>query len=106
MVLTVFDRLILLNILQIEGDITTLRILRELKEALSFSEEEHKVLEFRQEVDKMVWKSDADVNKDFTIGDVAKDIIKKRLQELSDKKKLREEHIPLFEKFVEGNNGS
>lgn len=102
MVLSVFDRLILLNVLGgMEGDITTLRILRDLKGNLSFSEEEHKALEFKQEGAKMLWRPDADIPKDVVIGDVAKGIVKKRLQELDTQKKLREEHIPLFEKFVE-----
>ena len=102
MELTVFDRLILLNVLSaIEGDITTLRILRELKEGLSFGEKEHEALQFHQEGGQMRWKAEAAEVKNVTMGDVARGLVAGRLKELNTQKKLREEHIPLYEKFVE-----
>ena len=42
--LSVKGRLMLLGILPAEGDLTTIRIVRELREGLSFSETEHKQL--------------------------------------------------------------
>ena len=47
MKLSVFERLILLNVMPKEGDFTTLKIIRNLQEALSFSEEELKVLDVK-----------------------------------------------------------
>ncbi len=105
MELKTFDRILLLNILPREGDITSLRIIRKLREDLSFSEEEHKVLEFKQDGERIQWKTEADRPKTVDIGDKAKEIIRNRLKELSDQKKLTEEHLPLYEKFVEGANG-
>ncbi len=102
MQLTTFERLILLNILPGEGDITTLRILRDLKASLSFSEDEHKALEFRKAEDgRLEWKTDADKVVEMEIGVVAQSLIKKRLMELNEQKKLRQEHIPIYERFVE-----
>lgn len=101
MELKVFERLILLNTLPKEGDFLTLKIIRDLKGDLSFSEEEHKALQFKQEDGKMLWQAEADKPKEITIGEKAKEIIRNRLKELNEQKKLKEEHLPIYEKFVE-----
>ena len=46
--LSVKDRLMLLGILPAESNLTTIRIVRELREGLSFSEGEHKDLQMVQ----------------------------------------------------------
>lgn len=102
-----FERIILLNVLPREGDFTTLKIIRKLREDLSFSEEEHKALQFKQEDGKVLWVAEADIAKPVEIGEKAKEIIRNRFKELSEQKKLKEEHLPLYERFVEGLfNGS
>ena len=100
MELTVSERLVILSILPIENDITTLRILQELKKNLSFNEEEHRQLEFKQDGDKVTW-NEVDIKKDVEIGETAENIIRNAFRDLNNKKKLREEHIPLYEAFVE-----
>jgi hypothetical protein len=102
MKLSVYERLLLLNILPKEGDYTTLKILRVLKEDLSFSEEEHKALEFSQESGTSVvhWKTEGETMKEVLIGEKATDIIVGALKALDAKKKLQEEHMPLYERFV------
>lgn len=100
--LGVFDRITLINILPAEGDFRTLRILRELREALAFSEEENAALGFRDEGAGLVrWRSEADIPKHVEIGPVAHAVIAARLRRLSDQGHLREEHMALFERFVE-----
>lgn len=101
MELTVFERILLLNILPQEGDITTLRIIHQLREDLSFSEDEHKTLEIRTEADRVFWKTEAAQPKEVAIGDKARSIIRESLEALNAQKRLREEHIGLYEKFVE-----
>ncbi|HDY88895.1 MAG TPA: hypothetical protein ENH82_12385 [bacterium] len=113
--LTVFERLILLNVLPVEGDFTTLKIVRHLREDLSFSEEEHKLLDFKNAGETFVeengtetivgegqvkWKETVPV-KGIQIGEKATDIIVCVLKKLNDDKKLRNEHMSLYEKFVE-----
>jgi len=49
------QRLVLLDVLPKEGNYTTLKIVRKLKESLSFSEEEHKRLKFVQDGDGVRW---------------------------------------------------
>lgn len=51
MKLTIPERLVLVTILPAEGDYTTLKLVRKLRESLSFSEEEHKQLNFRNRFD-------------------------------------------------------
>ena len=103
MKLEVFERLILLNILPKEGDFTTLKIIHDLKDSLSFTEEEHKELKFEHGTNNDIrWNIDADISKEIEIGDVAKNIIRETLEKLNKEKKLTEQHIPIYEKFVIG----
>lgn len=101
MELSVFDRLILLNILPREGDFTTLKIVRKLREDLSFSEEEHKALEFKNEGGNVQWKQEGDVPKEVSIGEKATDLIADVLKKLDKEKKLKEQHYRIYELFVE-----
>jgi len=100
MVLGVFDRLILLNILPKEGDFLTLKIVRKLREDLSFTEEEHKALQFVQEEGNIKWQTGADTPKEITIGEKATDLIVSTLKKLNTDKKLSEQHFSIYEKFV------
>lgn len=100
MELGVFDRLILLNILPKEGDFTTLKIIRELRETLSFTEAEHKALQFKQEEGNIRWQTEADKPKEIKIGEKATDVIVGVLKDLNDKKKLTDQHFSLYEKFI------
>jgi hypothetical protein len=102
MILSVFDRLILLNIMPKEGDITTIKIIRKLKDDLSFSEEDHKALEFKNENGNIMWKEEADISKEVEIGEKATDIIADALKKLNKEKKLTEQHVPLYERFIGG----
>ena len=101
MQLGVFDRLILLNILPKEGDFTTLKIVRKLREDLSFTEAEHKALQFVQEEGNVKWQSEADIPTEIAIGEKAMGIIKDVLKKLDKDKKLSEQHYNIYEKFVE-----
>lgn len=99
MELNVKNRLILLRSLPQEGNITTLKIVRDLQNSLSFSEEEHKRLNFRSESGVARW--DNDFTKDINIGEKATDVIKESLQKLDREKKLHSDHLELWEMFME-----
>lgn len=104
MKLNVFERLNLLSILPREGDFITLKILRELREDLSFSEEENAKLDFKQLDDGRVsWNNKVakDLIKDVKIGRKAESIIREELEKLNSQKKLKDIHLELYEKFVE-----
>ena len=114
--LNVFERIILLNILPVEGDFTTLKLVRQMRENLSFTEEEHKLLQFKNAGDtfadkngetqvvgegQIKWHEGEVSDKNINIGEKATDIIVEVLKKLSDEKKLRNEHMSVYEKFVE-----
>ena len=104
MKLEVFDRLILLNILPKEGDFLTLKIVRQMREDLSFSEAEHKALQFVQDEGNVQWKTESAKSKTIVFGIKATEIIVDMLKKLDKEKKLKDEHFNLYEKFViEGN---
>lgn len=103
MKLSVFERLILLNILPMEGDFLTIKIVHDLRTELAFTEEEHAALKFETlDTGDVRWVTGADKPKDISIGEVAMGIIRQRLTELDKEKKLTEQHIPIYEKFVLG----
>ncbi len=104
MELTIPERLVLLSVLPVEGDITAVRIIRKLREALSFSEEEHTKFNLKQELkpdgtSSITWDDADKTTKDVEVGEKATDIIVGAFKNLSNRGKLREEHIPLYDRF-------
>ena len=112
MKLSVIERVVLSNILPKEGSFANLRLLRIVREELSFNEEENKLLGFRQEGNQLMWNSkivkgkqvDIVEDRDFRIGDVVTKLIKDELGSLNSQAKLTEQHFSLYEKFVAGDS--
>lgn len=106
MKLTVHDRLMLGNILPQEGSFATLKLLRNLKMDLSFSEEETKKWSIQATDGRVDWRlfdtknKPIDQDAEIKIGPKAKDIIVLALSKLNDEKKLRDEHYALYERFI------
>ena len=103
MELTVTERLVLLQLLPQEGDYTTLKIVRRLREELSFDEGEHAALGFVQDGERIHWNPETDLGKEIDFGGKAHSIVVDKLEELNKKGALREEHVPLYEKFGLGD---
>jgi len=101
MKLEVRERLVLLSILPEQGNFITLKVVRKLRESLSFSEEELKTYKFVQEEGRVSWDDKAEQSKLVEIGTQAKIIIQDALKKLDEEKKLKDEHYTLYEKFVE-----
>lgn len=100
MELNVFQRLLLLAILPDAGDITTIRIVQKLREDLSFSEEEHKVLQFESDaLGHTKWQQN-DLTKPVEIGTKAQELIVKQLRALDESKKLTAQHLPIWDLFI------
>jgi predicted ATPase with chaperone activity len=104
MELDVIERLTVLTILPKEGSYADLKILNQLKLALSFSE---------QEVKDWGVRSDTELNQTFwevsgvaeiPIGEKATDIITDSLKKLNKEKKLMENAFSIYEKFVPDND--
>jgi len=100
------DRLRLLNILPAEGNLTTIRIVRELREGLSFSETELTDAQIRTEQTESGsitrWQDGAIPDKTFDIGPTGVEMIRKALGELDKAGKLRTEHLDLVDLFEYG----
>lgn len=100
--LGVFERLLILNLLPPEGDFTTLRIIRDLKRELSFSEEELAVLQFEQSESDIKWNREGgDIKKTVTFGDKAQALIRESLGRLSETKKATEAHLRIADLFLD-----
>lgn len=100
MILNVTNRITLLGILPVQGDFLTLKIVRTLREELSFSEEEIKALNLQQrEGNQVTWDMTAEPNKDVQIGEKATDIVVAALKALDEKKQLTQQHYELYEAF-------
>lgn len=102
MELGIKERLVLSASLQgVMGNIAQLRIIRKLREDLSFSEEEHKKFELRLEGGNFIWKESVAELKEVEIGDEAYKIIVGRLKELNAQGQLLDDHLDVIDKFPE-----
>lgn len=107
MELTLVERMALLNILPQQGGITTLRILRDLRGELSFTEKELKDYGIKNRIlpeggALIEWSREFDsVSQEIGIGEAAHGIIVAQLQQLDKQGLLREQALTLWEKFVE-----
>lgn len=102
MELGVKQRIVLLGTLTgVTGNITELRILRELREALSFSEEEHAALGLIVNDGQMNWNTEGDQPKEIEVGDVARKVIVTQLKMLSDQGELADDHLDIIDLFPE-----
>jgi hypothetical protein len=100
MELKVKERLVLQKLLPKEANFLTLKLVRIAREALSFDEDEHKALNFKQDENGIHWDNDALV-KDIELGETVTNIVVKELKKLDEQNKLTEDHFSLFEKFVD-----
>lgn len=99
MKLSILERITLLGILPAEGDVVTIRVLTKLKRDLGFTEQEIKDFNIQSADGKISWQNGAEV--EIEIGERATDIIKDALKKLNDEKRLREETLPVYDKFYQ-----
>lgn len=128
MKLTVIERMMLLGILPEKGDFTTLKLMRKLRETLSFSEEEHTQLHFMRRfvcpkcekvvltsapqiicgdcaedmksTDEVRWDDPDGLEKQIYMGDKVTEIITNTLKVMNDNQVLTDQHMSIYEKFV------
>lgn len=103
MKLSVKERIDVLSILPREGNFINLKLVRKIREDLSFNETENKALKFKYLDDgRVTWdrKVAKKTIKDVEIGATVMEIIRKKLTQLSKAEKLSDEHIDLYAKFV------
>ena len=101
--LSIGNRLRLLTILPEQGNLLTIRIVRELREGLSFSEAELQDAQIRQEERNgsmiTTWTEGAIPDKVVDIGPKAAEVIRDALGELDKNDALTVEHLALVDLF-------
>lgn len=103
MKLTIHERIILASILPPAGTFVTLGLVRKLREALSFSEQEHKDFGIlvNNETGTVNWKDEhATTETEIEIGEKMTDLVVETLKKLDKEAKLTEHHFSLYEKFI------
>lgn len=102
-ILTVKQRIDLQSILPQQGDYTTSKMIRVLKEELSFSQEEHNILKFKRHQDGSVeWDANKadDCRKEVEIPETIVIIVKEILEKANIAKKITDAHLDFYELFV------
>lgn len=105
MKLMIEERCARLAVLPQEGDITTLRIIRDLRNELSWTEDETKKVNLRQEGASILWDKNADEGKDIDIGAKAAELILKGFQQVSMAKTMPLAYLAVYEKFAPKEGG-
>lgn len=102
MKLTIMERVMLLQVLPPTGNIGTMRIVHDLRMSLAPSEAEVKKCNIREDLenDKLLW-DDNEYSAEITIGEKATDVIIEALKRWDSEFRLTEQHIPVYERFVE-----
>ena len=102
--LTVKQRIDLQSILPQQGDFLTVKMIRVLRESLSFSQSEHKLLKFVHHPNGSIeWdaKSAEKCVKEFEIPETIVNIIKEALEKLNASKQITEAHLDFYELFID-----
>jgi len=96
---TVIERALILKMLPNEENILTLRIIKKLKDDFGFSEGDIKELKITTSGD--LYNVQSLPAKEIEIGEKGADVIIEALKGLNSNKKLTENHLSLYEDFVE-----
>ena len=100
MKLTVKERVVLANLLPEQGDITSLKQIRVLRETLSFTDKENKDWNIEAESGMIRWDETKIKLAEIPVSEMMTKIIARKLRDLNKTKKLRDDMISLWDKFV------
>ena len=102
MKLGVLDRLLLLNILPKEGDLTNMRIVRDMHDSLAFTEPELELLKFETDAEKETtnWQPSVVDDKDIELSPLSTSLVIEKLKKMIEEKKLTVSYLSLYDKFV------
>lgn len=101
MLFTVKERLLLLNALPCNsGSVIFVRIIKQFRDALSFSEQEAEMLKFSFAENQTTWEDDG-TQKEIEVGPKVLDFIKSGLQRIDSQERVTEDLLPLFDRFVD-----
>ena len=100
MLLTLKERIMAVQALPKEGDVFTQRVIRDLKSKLGLSDEDWRTYGVKNEGGRIVWDAKKDVGVEFNFGAKASELIKESLLELNKQKKISEDYLSLYDKFL------
>ncbi len=101
MELNILERLMMASVLPQQGDIVTLKVVQDLKQALAFNEEEIADHNISNEDDRVTWNPEAsEYVKEIPIGPKAMSLIIEELETRSNDKVLVPDFISLYDKIV------
>jgi hypothetical protein len=103
MKLTINNRILILNLLPRQGDITMLKQLRVLKEDLSFTDKEKESwnLDFDAAQGMVKWDEKKVKDVDINISERMQKLMATELKKLNKAHKLEDPHLELWEMFCE-----
>lgn len=108
MELKVNERLMIMKLLPKEANFITLKLINQLMENLSFSQEEIEEYQIKQtKKDNQIfttWNENNKKGKEIKIEHTIKKMIREKLEELDEKGKLTNEHLDLCYLFLETEN--
>lgn len=99
MELTVSDRILLLNMLPHEGNLTDIRASHAISKELEFSEAERATLDFKTEGGTIRWDATKDMPVPVSLLSSQVAFINGLIDKASDEGKLTVAHVPLLEKL-------
>ncbi len=109
--LYVKERLFLLQLLPPQGTIETIRLVRELREGLSFTEQEFVDIDWVEVKDSdgkdtghRSWNADKDMGKEIEVGKKMTELITTLLTDFSKSERVTEDLISVYDKFPTEDN--
>ncbi len=100
MLLSVKERLVLLNILPAQESYENMLIVRDLKGELGFSEADHEEIGLVEKDGDVTWDDEKETSKEVSIGPVAYKLIQQAFRKLDSDKLVSVDLIPFYERFV------
>lgn len=107
MILTITERLAVMNLIPQKGDFVTLKRASELRDKLIVTEKEQKDLDFKVIIDELkpentrVQCNNFNYETEIEIGEISQELIAKELKRLDAKKELTAGLVGIYEKFVD-----
>ena len=102
--LTVKQRIDLQSILPQQADFLTIKMIRVLRESLSFTQKEHELMQFVNHSNGSIeWNAKAASKciKEVEIPETIVSVIKASLEKLNVQKKITEAHLDFYEMFMD-----
>lgn len=97
----VAERLHLLGVTRhMEGNLVTLRVVRDLQNALGFSDEETQAINLRSDADGAKWDLEPEP-KEVEVSPTAREAVVSAFRQFERREALTMDLLPLYEKFLE-----